>query len=88
MLFQHADARNWFTNTPDLVKETAFRNSSLQAGYLIMAARALGLDAGPMSGFDPLKVNAAFLPVPAGRPTCSLTWAMAYPTSSRPDYPG
>ncbi|KTS75909.1 malonic semialdehyde reductase [Pantoea stewartii] len=60
MLFQHADARNWFTNTPDLVKETAFRNSSLQAGYLIMAARALGLDAGPMSGFDPLKVNAAF----------------------------
>lgn len=60
MLFQHADARNWFTNTPDLVKETAFRNSSLQAGYFILAARALGLDAGPMSGFDPLKVNEAF----------------------------
>ena len=43
-----------------MAKETAFRNSSLQAGYLILAARSLGLDAGPMSGFDPAKVNAAF----------------------------
>ncbi len=59
-LFPHADARSWFTGSPELVKETAFRNSSLQAGYLILAARALGLDAGPMSGFDPSKVNEAF----------------------------
>jgi len=59
-LFPHADARSWFTGSPELVKETAFRNSSLQAGYLILAARALGLDAGPMSGFDPAKVNEAF----------------------------
>lgn len=59
-LFPHADARSWFTGSPELVKETAFRNSSLQAGYLILAARSLGLDAGPMSGFDPSKVNEAF----------------------------
>ncbi|WP_343463772.1 malonic semialdehyde reductase [Pantoea sp.] len=59
-LFPFGDARSWFTSSPELTKETAFRNSSLQAGYLIMAARALGLDAGPMSGFDPAKVNAAF----------------------------
>ncbi|WP_314413438.1 malonic semialdehyde reductase [Pantoea septica] len=59
-LFPHADARSWFTGSPELVKETAFRNSSLQAGYLILAARSFGLDAGPMSGFDPSKVNEAF----------------------------
>ncbi|MDZ7276755.1 malonic semialdehyde reductase [Pantoea eucrina] len=59
-LFPFGDARSWFTSSPELTKETAFRNSSLQAGYLILAARALGLDAGPMSGFDPAKVNAAF----------------------------
>jgi len=59
-LFPHADARSWFTGSPEAAKETAFRNSSLQAGYLILAARSLGLDAGPMSGFDPAKVNEAF----------------------------
>ncbi|WP_312141671.1 malonic semialdehyde reductase [Pantoea septica] len=59
-LFPHADARSWFTGSPELVKETAFRNSSLQAGYLILAARSLALDAGPMSGFDPSRVNEAF----------------------------
>jgi len=59
-LFPFGDARNWFTSSPELTKETAFRNSSLQAGYMILAARSLGLDAGPMSGFDPAKINAAF----------------------------
>lgn len=59
-LFPHADARSWFTGSPELAKETAFRNSSLQAGYLILAARSLGLDTGPMSGFDPAKINEAF----------------------------
>ncbi|MEN4624925.1 malonic semialdehyde reductase [Pantoea agglomerans] len=61
-LFPHADARSWFTGSPEAAKETALRNSSLQAGYLILAARSLGLDAGPMSGFDPAKVNDAFFP--------------------------
>ncbi len=51
-LFPHGDARSWFTSSPQLAEETAFRNSSLQAAYLIFACRALGLDTGPMSGFD------------------------------------
>ena len=63
-LFPHTDARSWFVGDdgPDgpLVEETAFRNSSLQGAYLIIAARALGLDCGPMSGFDKEKVDAAF----------------------------
>lgn len=59
-LFPHADARAWFTSSPALAEETAFRNSSLQAAYLIMACRSLGLDTGPMSGFDQEKVNTTF----------------------------
>ncbi|QMM52336.1 malonic semialdehyde reductase [Enterobacter sp. RHB15-C17] len=59
-LFPHGNARSWFTTSPELAQETAFRNSSLQAAYLIFACRALGLDTGPMSGFDPQKVDAAF----------------------------
>jgi 3-hydroxypropanoate dehydrogenase len=57
-LFPHTDARSWFTGKPDMIQATAFRNSSLQGGYLIMAARALGLGCGPMSGFDSAKVDA------------------------------
>lgn len=59
-LFPHADARSWFTSSPAVAEETAFRNATLQAGYLILAARAVGLDTGPMSGFDKPKVNEAF----------------------------
>ncbi len=59
-LFPHGDARSWFTSSPEMAFETAFRNSSMQAAYLILAARSLGLDTGPMSGFDPGKVNDAF----------------------------
>jgi 3-hydroxypropanoate dehydrogenase len=59
-LFPHADARSWFAGNDAKIAETAFRNSSLQGGYLILAARALGLDCGPMSGFDAAKVDAAF----------------------------
>lgn len=59
-LFPHGDARSWFTSSPQLAEETAFRNSSLQAAYLIFACRALGTDTGPMSGFDRDKVDAAF----------------------------
>ncbi len=60
-LFPHADARAWFTSNHDLANETAFRNGTLQGAYLIMAARSLGLDAGPMSGFDKAKVDIEFL---------------------------
>ncbi len=59
-LFPHADARAWFAGNDALIAEAAMRNSSLQGGYLILAARALGLDCGPMSGFDAAKVDAAF----------------------------
>ncbi len=59
-LFPHADARSWFTGSAEVAHETAFRNGTLQAAYLILAARSLGLDAGPMSGFDKAQVNAEF----------------------------
>jgi 3-hydroxypropanoate dehydrogenase len=60
-LFPHADARAWFSGNEALASETAFRNSTLQGAYLIMAARALGIDSGAMSGFDKAKVDEAFL---------------------------
>lgn len=59
-LFPHTDARSWFVGNTDLIESTAFRNSSLQGAYLMMAARAIGLDCGPMSGFDAAKVNQTF----------------------------
>lgn len=59
-LFPHVDARAWFEGKPAVIESSALRNSSLQGGYLIMAARALGLDCGPMSGFDAARVDAAF----------------------------
>ena len=60
MLSPHNDARSWFAGKPQAIADTAFRNSSLQGGYFILAARALGLDCGPMSGFDAANVDAEF----------------------------
>ena len=59
-LFPHADARSWFAGAPALAEATAFRNSSLQGAYFMLAARALGLDTGPMSGFNNEAVDQAF----------------------------
>lgn len=59
-LFPHADAKAWFTSSPALAEETAFRNGTLQGAYLMIAARAVGLDVGAMSGFDKAKVDEAF----------------------------
>ena len=59
-LFPHTDARSWFAGKPAHIETTAMRNSSLQGAYLMLAARALGLDCGPMSGFDAAKLDAAF----------------------------
>lgn len=59
-LFPHTDAKAWFDGPREGRHEAAFRNGSLQGAYLILAARALGLDAGPMSGFDAAKVDEAF----------------------------
>lgn len=59
-LFPHADAKSWFEGNQPLIDTTAFRNATLQGAYVILAARALGLDCGPMSGFDSAGVDAAF----------------------------
>ena len=59
-LFPHTDARAWFLGNDVLIQESAFRNSTLQGAYFIVAARLLGLDTGPMSGFDAGKVDEAF----------------------------
>lgn len=60
MLFPHADARAWFAGNDALANETAFRNGTLQGAYLMVAARAMGVDCGAMSGFDKSKVDSAF----------------------------
>lgn len=59
-LFPHTDAKSWFVGNQALIETTAFRNGTLQGAYLILAARSLGLDCGPMSGFDNKKVDDAF----------------------------
>lgn len=91
-LFPHTDAKSWFEGDEEGRKEGAFRNSSLQGAYLILAARALGLDCGPMSGFDADAVNAAFF---ANEPRhrvnfiCSIGYgdpATIFERSPRPDF--
>lgn len=59
-LFPHADARSWFAGNAPLAEETAFRNATLQGAYFMLAARALGVDCGPMSGFDRAAVDREF----------------------------
>jgi 3-hydroxypropanoate dehydrogenase len=91
-LFPHADAKSWFDGDEKGREVSAFRNSSLQGGYFILAARALGLDTGPMSGFDQEKVNAAFF---ADTPKVRVNFistlghgdpASIFPRSPRPDF--
>ncbi|MGE4313306.1 MAG: malonic semialdehyde reductase [Pseudobdellovibrionaceae bacterium] len=87
-LFPHTDAKSWFEGNDEKIKETAYRNSALQGAYLIMAARALGLDCGPMSGFDHDKIKAAFFPDKNWRPNfiCSLGYgdpSTIFPRSPR-----
>lgn len=91
-LFPHTDAKSWFDGDEQGRKEGAFRNSSLQGAYLMLAARAVGLDCGPMSGFDADKVNAAFFgDEPRHRVNfiCSIGYgdpASVYDRSPRPDF--
>lgn len=61
-LFPHTDAKAWYVGKPKLIEDTAFRNGTLQAAYFMLAARAFGLDCGPMSGFDNARVDAEFFP--------------------------
>lgn len=67
-LFPHADARSWFVGNDTLIETTAFRNGTLQGAYLMLAARSLGLDCGPVSGFDNAGVDQEFF---AGSAICS-----------------
>ena len=90
-LFPHTDARSWFVGKEEKIRETAFRNGTLQGGYLILAARALGLDCGPMSGFNNAKLDEAFF---AGTPwksnfLCNLGYGIPeklYPRGPRLDF--
>ncbi len=61
-LFPHTDARSWFVGNEQLIQTTAFRNGTLQGAYLMLAARSLGLDCGPMSGFNNAGVDQEFFP--------------------------
>ena len=61
-LFPHTDARSWYEGKSEKIREAAFRNSTLQGAYFIIAARSIGLDCGPMSGFDADRLNAEFFP--------------------------
>jgi len=84
-LFPHADAKSWFSGNPDLAEETAFRNSTLQGAYLIIAARALGFDCGAMSGFDKAKVDRAFFAQSGWKSNFLLN--LGHPKPSEPAFP-
>jgi len=75
------DARSWFEGKPDVIQESGLRNSSLQGAYLILAARALGLDCGPMTGFQADAVNAEFFP--DGRYKVNFICNLGYGDGSR-----
>ncbi len=91
-LFPHTDAKSWFDGNEPLRKEGAFRNSSLQGAYLMLAARALGLDCGPMSGFDNAAVDRAFFadqPQVRSNFICGVGYgdpASIFGRSPRPDF--
>lgn len=85
--YPHADARAWYGDDTRLIEESAFRNSSLQIAYLIVAARMLGLDTNPMSGFDEAAVNAAFFGGSAVRVNCITTLGYADPETVYPRAP-
>lgn len=90
-LFPHTDARSWFAGNDAKIKETAFRNSSIQGGYFILAARALGLDCGPMSGFNSAKVDETFFAGTAIKSNFLINLghgddSKLHPRSPRPDF--
>ena len=80
-LFPHEDARSWFAGNDALIAETAFRNGTLQGAYFILAARAIGLDCGPMSGFDKEAVDREFFP--DGRIKSNFLCNLAYGDASK-----
>ena len=86
-LFPHADAKSWFDGPREGRHEAALRNGSLQGAYLILAARALGLDAGPMSGFDNAAVDAAFFAGTAVKSNFLVNLGYADPAGTFPRLP-
>jgi 3-hydroxypropanoate dehydrogenase len=86
-LYPAADARSWFVGDEQVIRDTAFRNSSLQGAYLIIAARALGYGVGPMSGFDNSAVDQAFFGGTSIRSNFILTLGHADPASHYPRGP-
>ena len=80
-LFPHTNARPWFAGNDKKIEENAFRNSSLQAAYFIIAARSLGLDCGPMSGLDYDKLNKQFFS--DGKVKCNFICAIGYGDESK-----
>ncbi len=86
-LFPHADARSWFAGDEGKIRETAFRNGTLQGAYLIVAARALGLDCGPMSGFDNARVDAEFFAGTSVRSNFLVNLGHGDPAKLRPRSP-
>lgn len=86
-LYPQTDARSWFAGNDALIETTALRNSSLQGAYLIMAARALGLGCGPMSGFDAEKMDATFWAGTTVRTNFICTLGLGDPAQRRPRNP-
>lgn len=86
-LFPHTDARSWFAGNSAKIEETAFRNGTLQGAYLILAARALGLDCGPMSGFDKDGLDAEFFAGTSIRSNFLCNIGYGKPESLRPRSP-
>jgi 3-hydroxypropanoate dehydrogenase len=86
-LFPHVDARPWFTGNQEVIATNAMRNSTLQGAYLIIAARALGVDTGPMSGFDNAAVDAAFFAGTSVRSNFITTLGYGDPASVFPRLP-
>ncbi|MCI5044502.1 MAG: malonic semialdehyde reductase [Aquisalinus sp.] len=80
-LFPHTDARAWFEGNASLIAETAFRNGTLQGAYLMMAARSLGLDCGPMSGFDQAGVSKEFFADESGDVRANFLCNIGYGTT-------
>lgn len=90
-LFPHTDAKSWFADNAELIKTSAFRNSSLQGAYFMLAARACGLDCGPMSGFNNAKVDEIFFAGTAVKSNfiCALGYGDAsklFPRNPRLDF--
>jgi 3-hydroxypropanoate dehydrogenase len=86
-LFPHADARSWFAGNAAFAEQSAFRNGTLQGAYLVLAARAVGLDAGPMSGFDNAKVDELFFAGTSWRSNFLVNLGYGDPTGLFPRSP-